>query len=359
MAAETGGAAQRGKSELAEHLIGVIDNLECALAAAGVDPSAALSGEVEALRRWSRERRRPTASHRTPPAPGSASQDRGAVRSDLARGALHARRRRCRARPCAGDAAEGAGLTRQDPARPGRGQQKPRWRRTPAARWVSSKDASADEIKKAMPTASLRARYHPGLQPGDEVEERFKEIQHAYDTLSDPEKEKQYDSGGCSRDSVAAALRRRGRWILLWISATSSTFFGSRGRAEPQSVRGADLETEVRLSFDQAVNGTQITVAVPKSERCATCGGSRAAPTAARWSAPAASEASTPRARASSRLRQPCPCAGGLADRASRGGDLRWLRPDPLIAGQGQHPGGVKDGDRSGFEADAARPGAR
>jgi molecular chaperone GrpE len=48
MAAETERAAQRGKSELAEHLIGVLDNLERALAAAGVDPSAALSGEAEA-----------------------------------------------------------------------------------------------------------------------------------------------------------------------------------------------------------------------------------------------------------------------------------------------------------------------
>jgi molecular chaperone DnaJ len=53
---------------------------------------------------------------------------------------------------------------------------------------------------------------------------------------------------------------------------------GGGGRAQPQGAAGRDLETEVSLSFDQAVNGAQVNVTVPKAERCPTCHGSGAKP---------------------------------------------------------------------------------
>ena len=141
-----------------------------------------------------------------------------------------------------------------------------------------SRKATDEEIKKAY--RRLARQYHPDRNPDDsKAEERFKEVQQAYDTLSDPEKRKAYDSGGMfaglggGRPFGGGA----GGGFASDIGDIFSTFFG-RGQRQPEETRGRDLETEVRLSFDQAVHGTQIAVTVPKSERCQTCGGSGAEP---------------------------------------------------------------------------------
>src|SRR3954447_25245260 len=140
-----------------------------------------------------------------------------------------------------------------------------------------SRKASDEEIKRAY--RKLAREYHPDRNPDDEkAEERFKEIQQAYDTLSDPEKRKQYDAGGMFAGFGGAGAGPFGAsGFASDIGDIFSTFFGRGGR-EAQQVRGRDLETEVRLSFDQAVSGSQVMVTVPKSERCATCGGSGAEP---------------------------------------------------------------------------------
>jgi molecular chaperone DnaJ len=139
-----------------------------------------------------------------------------------------------------------------------------------------SKKAPADEIKRAY--RKLARDYHPDRNPDDpKAEARFKEVQEAYDTLSDPEKRKQYDAGG-----MFAGFGGRGGapggGFTSDIGDIFSSLFGRRGGPGQDSIRGRDLETEVHLSFDQAMNGTEVAVTVPKQATCATCGGSGARP---------------------------------------------------------------------------------
>jgi len=223
-----------------------------------------------------------------------------------------------------------------------------------------SKKASDDEIKKAY--RKLARKYHPDRNPDDPAaEEKFKEVQGAYDTLSDPEKREQYDAGGAFAGFGGPGGPGGGPFggggfpggggggadfgdILSGIFGR-----GGGGRARPEQQRGRDLETELSLSFDQAVNGAQVSVAVPKAERCTTCHGSGAKPGTAPITCPRC-EGSGVDAQSQGlfSISQPCPQCGGAGQIVED--------PCPTCGGSGltrqtkrykvNIPAGVKNGAR-------------
>jgi molecular chaperone DnaJ len=142
------------------------------------------------------------------------------------------------------------------------------------------KGASDEEIKKAY--RKLARESHPDRNSGDKnAEERFKEIQEAYSILSDPEKRKAYDSGGGIFGGAGGfdpSSFRGGNFGGF--GDILSDIFGNRGAggAAPRPERGRDLETEVHVSFDQAMEGAQVPVSVPLSAPCPTCHGTGAKP---------------------------------------------------------------------------------
>ena len=151
------------------------------------------------------------------------------------------------------------------------------------------KNASEDEIKKSY--RKLARKYHPDRNAGDkQAEERFKEISQAHDILSDPEKRKQYDRGtgpfgfGAPGGFDASNLGGSFGDILsnLFGGAAGGNGPGGAGRAgggaRAQAPRGRDLETEVSLTFQQAIDGAQVPLAVPTSQPCPTCHGTGAKP---------------------------------------------------------------------------------
>jgi molecular chaperone DnaJ len=154
------------------------------------------------------------------------------------------------------------------------------------------KDSTKQEIKKAY--RKLALKYHPDKNPSKEAEEKFKEISEAYAVLYDDEKRKLYDSYGhagidqrfSSEDIFRGAdfgdiFRGMGIDFDFGINDIFERFFGNRTgfaqRGNYQS-RGADLRYDMEINLEDAFNGLETTIRIPRSETCSKCNGSGAKP---------------------------------------------------------------------------------
>jgi len=144
------------------------------------------------------------------------------------------------------------------------------------------KNASEDEIKKAY--RKLARQYHPDRNPGDaSAEERFKEVQTAYDILSDPEKRRAYDSFGAAGarggGSPGFGGMRFEEFDLGDLGDLLGGMFGGGVRQNAnRPARGEDLEARVRISFEDALSGVQVRVPVEVDTVCSACHGTGAEP---------------------------------------------------------------------------------
>ena len=215
------------------------------------------------------------------------------------------------------------------------------------------KNASQDEIKKAY--RKLARQYHPDKNPGDAAaEERFKEVQTAYDVLSDPEKRKQYDTFGSANGRPEPGPTNvdfdLGDFDLGDIfGGLFGGARGGRGGQQQRGQRGNDVEVEVRISFEDSLQGVQTTVPVTLDLACHTCHGTGAAPGTAPTRCPQCNGSGVV---ASSQglfaLQQPCPRCHGSGSIVET--------PCPTCHGSGRErrtkrysvkiPAGVKDGTR-------------
>ena len=216
------------------------------------------------------------------------------------------------------------------------------------------KKASPDEIKKAY--RKLARENHPDANQGDAAaEERFKEIQGAYDTLSDAEKRKQYDTFGANGPRAGGGTGPGGfAYENVDLSDLLGQFGGIFGRGggrrgRPQPQRGADLESRVRLSFEDALAGAQVRVPVEADAACRTCHGTGAEPGTSPVTCPQCGGSGTVSdSHGLFALSQPCP--------RCRGNGVIVEKPCKTCRGAGRErvtkryavkiPAGAKDGTR-------------
>ena len=146
------------------------------------------------------------------------------------------------------------------------------------------KGASEADIKRAFKKLALQ--YHPDRNPDDkEAEEKFKEINEAYQVLSDPEKKDRYDKYGTADFAEGFGGYGGEGFGGFGFSDLGDIFgdifggggfggFGGGSRRNPNAPRkGNDIETTITLTFEESISGVEKDIDVTKHENCDTCGG--------------------------------------------------------------------------------------
>jgi molecular chaperone DnaJ len=141
-----------------------------------------------------------------------------------------------------------------------------------------ARDASAEEIKKAF--RKLAFQYHPDRNKDAGAADKFKEINEAYEVLSDADKRSAYDRFG---HDAAGGQNPFGRGFegfdMGGFGDIFEAFFGGSGSARRQTVRqGADLRYRISVTFEEAALGTEKELEISRTEVCEVCHGTRAEP---------------------------------------------------------------------------------
>ena len=138
-----------------------------------------------------------------------------------------------------------------------------------------SRDVSAEELKKAYRKVAMK--YHPDRNPGDtEAELKFKEATEAYEVLGDPQKRERYDKFGHAAEGMGEGFGAGGFGAGGFSDIFGDIFgdfFGNAGGGRSRGERGADLQYNMEIAFEEAAFGHSTEIDIPRMETCPTCDG--------------------------------------------------------------------------------------
>jgi molecular chaperone DnaJ len=217
--------------------------------------------------------------------------------------------------------------------------------------------ATLNDIKRAY--KRLARKYHPDINPGDRLAaQQFREIAQAYETLSDPDRRRRYDTGGGSATSAEpSTFGFEGFDFSISVSGTSAPTFGDLfadvfQQRDPQPAfgpqRGADLHLTVTVAFADAMRGGDRQISVTRQEPCRMCHGAGVLKTAEKSCGHCHGTGSVKSARGHMVFSKPCPHCAGLGTQAemrcpSCGGHQFETRTETLTL---HAPPGLPDGAR-------------
>ena len=137
------------------------------------------------------------------------------------------------------------------------------------------RDASSEDLKKSY--RRLAHRYHPDKTQGDkESEEKFKELNEAYEILSDPDKRRKYDTFGHGMEGAGFGGGEGFGGFGDIFEDIFEDFFGAGTRRGRRTQKGADLRYNLEISFEEAAFGYETKINIPRMEACAACHGTGA-----------------------------------------------------------------------------------
>jgi len=213
-----------------------------------------------------------------------------------------------------------------------------------------SRGASQEDIKKAF--RRLARKYHPDLNPGDKVaEQKFKELNEAYEILGDPKKRAEYDQFGRSPFEGGPGFEGFrtydfGDIFDFGFGDIFSDVFGRRARPETAYAKGPDMIMGLELSLEEAFSGVTKTITFNREVTCRTCNGSGAESSEVCGACKGTGSITT--SRGFFRMSQTCPNCGGTGRKVKKfcrscGGKGNMLQTETVKA---KIPSGVDTGSR-------------